>query len=171
MHFNRFFIIPIILCANIQLICMGQSKDNDLSDSKKILQMVPVIVHHEHDSLQALLLAFKKIREIKDVSVLLEAGKYNKSLAELKSLWDSFTELEHQDSVLAAIYPNHSQEILKFRQEYATNFLLTSIQLMDEEKIKQFRMHKIILYSLVPLITAVGICANLYTYFGMCNKI
>jgi hypothetical protein len=149
---------------------MGTNPD---ADCRKILQLVPVHIHHEAECLKALTYAFKKISEIKDPDRLLESGTYNRSLAELKDLCETYTELECLDNTLVPVDDSHPAPSLKNRQEYASNILLTSLRLMGEEKdknISRLHKHRAVLCSLASVITAIGICTNFYMYYGICNK-
>jgi hypothetical protein len=150
-----------------------EPKDSDLSNSKKILQMIPVHIHHETECLKALRYAFTHIRETKELDSLIEEGQYNRSLAELKDLWETFTELEHVDDVLVPVDDRHPEPTLKSRQEYASNILLTSLKLMGEEKnksISRLHTHRTVLCSLVSFVTALGVLSNFFMYYGICNK-
>lgn len=152
---------------------MEPTKDSDLSNSKKILQMIPVHIHHEAECLKVLTDAFKQMRDTKDLDGLIEEGQYNRSLAELIDLWETYTELEHVDGVLVPVDDRHPEPTLKSRQEYASNILLTSLKLRDEEKnknIKHLHIHRTVLCSLVSFITAIGVFTNFFMYYGICNK-
>lgn len=166
-----FIILFLEIFAFSHINCMELTKDEF---SKKILKMVPFHIHHEAECLDALTFAFNQIGKIKELDSLIEEGESNRSLAKIKDLWDTYTELECLDGALVPIDDSHPAPTLKNRQEYASNILLAALKLRDEEKnksIHRLRSHRKILCSLASIITTAGFLTNFFMYYyGICNK-